>query len=268
MSEHRCRRARFATETQARTAASSVGDPYRARHCAACGYWHIVSDEAPTFRLPPALGRAVVRGDKTTHRVPAGRIRHCPYLVGHTYALEYEQSLHNEIGDPVNDRHGQQRSTFATETIVHVTKIGRATLNDITDATAAPEGFKSFAEFLDYWDATYGDLTDRRMAAPVWVVHFAVEHQDTVHLLPNLPHEPEAVDPAIVADLPASRDAQQRWHRDRALTRATYSHLPTEDLVALALRRMRELRIAGDNSFERLARKKATDILERLDRAA
>lgn len=293
----RCRHASFADVDRAQQAASSLGAPWRARHCAACGLWRIASDELAHFRLPPALGRAAVRGDKTTHRIPAGRARHCPYIVGHSYPLEYEQPLANELGDPVNDRNGIQRTTFTTDTIVVVTSIERQSLIDIDDDAAVAEGFKGFDDFLDYWNDAYNPhaasddddkrhLSDRRMNAAVWVVHFTVEHQDTVRLLvadetraqaaytatpaSALRGEMEAIDPDIIADLPASIEAQQRWHRDRATTQASYAHLSTEELVALALRRMREARIADEteNGFERVARKKATDILRRLDRAA
>lgn len=259
-----CRRARFETEHQAAGVASAVGAPYRARHCAACGHWHIVSDERPAFRLHAPLGRAVVRGAKTTHRIPVGRVRSCPYRIYDgeidngrprgIYRLEYEQQLANDVGDAILTSDGTARVTYTTETLVLVTKIEREPLEAIDDDKATAEGFASFAEFLDYWHNTYGELTDRRMAGEVWVVHFVVEHEDTIRLLANelragsaytstansaLPHEPEAIDPDIVAQLPSSQDARHRWELAKLEHDADFRALPLEDQVA-AIRQLAE----------------------------
>lgn len=212
-----------------------------------------------TIRVTPALGRAIIRGDKTTHRIPAGRQEVCPYRVWEpprvvevdgdiytgrergVYRLEYEQRL----TDPDT---GRAWTEYGTRTVLRVYSITRERLEDITDDTARAEGFDSFALFLDYWNDTYNPyadtpgeedarryLTERRMRGFVWVLHFTAEQQDKVHLLPNLPHEPEAVDPDLVADLPASLIARQRWVRDRAAAERELADLPITQRLAHAL---------------------------------
>lgn len=255
----RCRLARFAGQEQAEAAAAAVGAPWRARYCLRCDRWHVVNDERPTIRLAPSQARAVIGGRKTTHRIPAGRVRHCPYRVrdGHVenghevgvYALEYEQTLTDDVGNAILDSKGRRRVTWATGTVITVTQITREPLQDITDETAQSEGFANFGAFLDYWAVAHvpvdedgnRPLTDRRMASDVWVVHFTAHQQDTVWLLPGLPDEPEAIDPAIVADLPASRDARQRHQRIQLEAQRQREAMPLSELVAREIAAAREV---------------------------
>jgi hypothetical protein len=252
------------------------------------------------LRVPPHLGRAIIRGDKRTHRIPAGRSEVCAYEVNGPprvvvdddsgvhigrepglYHLEFEQPLTDAFGAVVRDPTTQKpRLTYATRTLIRVTGIARERLEDITDEAAALEGFDSFAAFLDYWNATHNPyaadtepaarsyLSERRMRSFVWVIAFTAEQQDAIHLLPNLPGEPEAVDPAEVPNLKHSVEAAQRWVRDRADLEAKYAALSHGERLDMALERARTERNSEALRKLRLAERLLTESERTLDRAA
>lgn len=170
----------------------------------------------------PELADLIINGRKTETRRPVKGI--CRYEEGKHYAIQPGR------GQKAIDR-------------LLVLSVTQESLGDIDHQAARREGFTDFGEFLDYWANLYNaDIGDLDMEQRVWVINFELYRpkpkskpigKDKVRLLANqqgrkdagqytshpgaaIVREPEAIDPAIIARLPASLEAGQRWAKDRA----------------------------------------------------
>lgn len=147
-------------------------------------------------------------------------------------------------------------------------------LDDVTDAHARQEGFPDAATYRDEWCRLHDRAWTGELA---WTVVFevlpATERQHFLRAarrtgmgvnyddsprrrLPKLADppeviahireaamladEPEAIDPAIVADLPASLEARQRHQRIQLQRQRAREDMPLSEIVALELAAARE----------------------------
>lgn len=170
----------------------------------------------------PELAKLIINGRKTQTRRPI-KTAECKYIEGKHYAIQPGR------GQKAIDR-------------LLVGSVHRETLGEIDHQSALREGFPGFGEFLEYWANLYGvDIGKLNMEQPVWVISFELYRpenivrigKDRVRLLANqhgrkdagqyvtnagaaISREPEAIDPAVIAQLPSSLQATQQWAKDRA----------------------------------------------------
>lgn len=228
------------------------------------------------MRFTPEHGRAILRGDKTTHRIPSHKT--CPQP-GDLTPLHYHHALKDSDGTAQIGQDGRQQYTYSTGVQLRVLDVYAERLEDITDESAQAEGFANFGEFLDYWEDKYGPLTDRRMSSLVWVIRFKPEGQDAYHFLSQdggyttsthraVPEEPEAIDPDTIKDLPASLEARQRWHLDQARKEAQASRLSIAQRVAYEIEAAKAAGIDIRDDMRVIQRRLDAIANRRLNRAA
>lgn len=104
----------------------------------------------------PALAELILAGSKTQDRRPVKPGQECAYRKGRTYAVQPGRGLPG-VGH------------------VRIVRVKRATLAEVSRRDAVAEGFRTRAEFFDYWAELH--FHGQRLSvwpARVWVIEFAL----------------------------------------------------------------------------------------------
>lgn len=222
------------------------------------------------MRVTPAQGRAIIRGEIGARLYTTSR---APYRSGQTTPLEYPQTLTDSYGEPIRTLEGTPRVQYGTMTALRIDAVRHDRLGAIERFTANQLGHDTIQALREWYDDTYNWRPHKETGEPehfrelkdslkreVWVVYFTPQHLEKLHILPKLPREPEAIDPAIA--LPASEAAHRRWHHARRQEVERRERMPLTQQIDQALR---EARAAGisTTSAEFVIRKQ----LAKLERA-
>ncbi|MDQ3933412.1 MAG: ASCH domain-containing protein [Actinomycetota bacterium] len=150
----------------------------------------------------PRLIHAIAQGKKTMTRRPLkSNDEVCRYRVGHDYAIQPGR------GKPAVAR-------------ITITDVRRERLGELTFNDARAEGFRTRAEFFEYWEQLYGRVDVDEL---VWVITFEVAenirllHKDSTRGYTANPEqavegEPEAVDAETMERY--ARQGHARWTED------------------------------------------------------
>lgn len=222
----------------------------------------------------PELYRAILRGEKTITRRPIRNGQPCRYKPGRTYAIQPGR------GQPSNGNR------------IHIHDVDQAFLGDITYEDARREGFKTRAEFCDYWmrlhDRTWRTQTqdeapgeaeildrfdERHANTPVWVIRFEyTEPQDRFladrHARANYTtnrHQALDSDAPVVDDATLDRFVKENhekpkvaqldvWRDSRSRLEAEIRHLEQADLGRDVSTTIRALRRQLDRLDQKIRR--------------
>lgn len=206
------------------------------------------------MRVTPAEGRAIIRG---TLGARLYTTRNAPYRSGQTTALEYPQTLTDSYGEPIRTLEGTPRVQYGTMTALRIDAVRHDTLEAIERFTANQLGHDTIEAFREAFDLEHNHCFDPETDGPkrtrafnpdreVWVVYFTPQHLEKLHILPKLPREPEAIDPAIA--LPASETAHRRWHHARRQEAERRERMPLTQQIDMALREAHAAGISTDQA--------------------